>query len=51
MHEITIKMDFMPDRIEVYQLIQVYESKTEGSRNVLKVDSKGNILAKEKQDG
>ena len=52
MPEIKINIDFVPDRIEVYQLINIWEDKKvlRKPRNILKIDSKGNIIGKEKKD-
>lgn len=52
MPEIKINIDFVPDRIEVYQLINVWECrKCMGiPQNIVKVDTQGNILGKERKD-
>lgn len=46
MNEFNIYVDFIPDRIEVYQLVSVWENKqkTEKPIRILKVDQNGKLL-------
>lgn len=52
MVDIKINVDFIPDRIEVYQLVNTWENQKvmKKPRNILRIDTKGNIIGKEKNN-